>query len=105
MSTYKNSNHLKKSRILFWNVHSLSNKIAEIYDYLKEFGIVISVESWIEPEKQALNEKNLPMNFTRLWTDTTKEFTKGRAILLIGIKNGLSYRNHWTCAESCIAKI
>lgn len=91
------------TKILFWNIQGLNTKLPEINEYLREFDIILLVETFTERKNITKREKELPKDYIWFWTPANRDKNRGRGWggELIGVRKGVQCGNFWEDQLAC----
>jgi len=78
-------------RIVFWNVAGLRNKDKEFWSSLKDWEVVVLLETWIEGKEWGKIKDRMPKGYEWKIQEAKKKKKKGRAMggMILGIRRDL----------------
>ena len=91
-------------RIIFWNVAGITNKDEDFWEYLKEYEIIVLIETWTEEREWEKRKEGLPKGYDWKGQMASREKKKGRASggILVGIKEGIKWTGWREITEGLI---
>lgn len=78
-------------KITFWNVAGLINKDEEFWRGIKEWDVIVFMETWVEEKDWSKIKKRLPLGYEWGVQWACRSNKKGRAAgkMLMGIRKGI----------------